>query len=161
MEKAMRRISCVLTALALVLLASTQAAAAQLGIAWDANTEPDIAGYIVEWGSGSAPYGNTVDVGNVTSWTLSNAVEGTTYSFRVVAYNSAGERSDPSTAVTGTVTTSVPGDPAPSPSPSPSPGGSPTFAIDRTMLNYGVVRSGTTVSQTTRSQTLVVTQFGG
>ena len=83
----MRRFNRVLSALALVLLAATQAAAGQLAIAWDANTEPDIAGYVVEWGSGSAPYANTVDVGNVTSWTLANAVEGTTYSFRVVAYD--------------------------------------------------------------------------
>lgn len=127
MKNSLRRISCVLSACALVLVAATQAAAAQLAIAWDANTESDIAGYLVEWGTGSAPYANTVDVGNVTAWTLPGAAEGTTYSFRVVAYNAAGERSDPSTAVTGTVTAGgTAAAPAPAPSPAPSPSPAPT-----------------------------------
>jgi chitodextrinase len=115
----MRFIKRVLSVFALVVLAASQAAAAQLALTWDPNTEPDIAGYIVEWGVGTS-YTNTVDVGKVTTWTLTNAVEGTTYSFRVVAYNTAGERSDPSTAVSGSAT-AVPPAPAPAPAPTPAP----------------------------------------
>ncbi len=157
-----RRVLCVL---ALVLLAATQAAAAQITLAWDANTESDIAGYIVEYGTGTS-YTNSVDVGKVTSWTLANAAAGATYSFRVVAYNAAGEHSDPSTAVTGTVTTDPAPSPSPSPAPSPSPSpspapGVPTFSLDRSTLNFGVVRSGSAVNQKTQAQTLVVTQLGG
>jgi hypothetical protein len=164
MRNTLRFISRVLSVFALVVLAASQAAAAQLALAWDPNTEPDIAGYIVEWGVGTS-YTNTVDVGKVTTWTLTNAVEGTTYSFRVVAYNTAGERSDPSTAVTGSVT-AVPTEPVPAPTPTPTPSpspapGLPTFSIDRTSLNFGVVRSGSAVSQKTPAQTLVITQHGG
>ena len=149
MANSLRCIRLVLSVLALVLLAATQAAAAQIALAWDANTEPDIAGYIVEYGAGTS-YANSVDVGKVTSWTLANTAAGTSYSFRVVAYNTAGEQSDTSTAVTGTVTAY----------PNPGPG-VPTFSLDRSRLNFGVVRSGGGVNQKTPPQTIVITQLSG
>src|SRR5688572_5965337 len=167
MKNSLRFVSRVLSVCALVLLAASQAAAAQLALAWDANPEADVAGYIVEWGVGTSSYTNSVDVGKVTTWTLTTAVEGTTYSFRVVAYNTAGERSDPSTAVTGTAT-AISGDPSPAPSPAPAPSPSPspapgaaTFSLDRSTLNFGIVRSDGIVSQKTQAQTLVITQHGG
>jgi len=113
---------------AALLLATVEAHAGQISLAWDANPEPDIAGYIVEWGTAANPYANATDVGNVTAWTLVNAVDGTTYSFRVVAYNRAGERSDPSAAVSGAATGTTP-EPSPSPSPNPSPAPAPTPAV--------------------------------
>ena len=108
----MRHIRSVLTAIALVLMAATQASAANLTLAWDANPEPNIAGYVVEWGTAAAPFSNSATVGNVTTWTLGTAVAGTTYSFRVLAFNTSGEFSDPSTAVSGSVTASTPAGPA-------------------------------------------------
>lgn len=143
----MRRIvSAVMCVLALV-LAANAAEAGQITLAWDANTEPDIAGYVIQWGPASAPFTNSTDAGNTTTWTLTSATEGVTYSFRVVAYNSAGEYSDASAAVSGTV------------APPPGPSGL-SLTLNRTLLNFGVVRSGATVLQQTRAQTVDVAQTG-
>ncbi|MCX6545020.1 MAG: Ig domain-containing protein [Acidobacteria bacterium] len=89
------RVSRLLRALAVlvVMLGSASAAAAQTAItlAWDANTEPDIAGYEVSYGTQSGVYSTIIDVGNVTSqpFTLTSGV---VYYFAVKAYNSASPR---------------------------------------------------------------------
>jgi Fibronectin type III domain/Viral BACON domain/Bacterial Ig domain len=149
MRKSMRRIRCVLSTIALVLLAATYATAAQITIAWDANKEPDIASYVVQWGTAAAPYSTEINVGNVTTWNLTSAVVGTTYTFRVIAVNTAGARSDASNAVSGTVTA---GGTVPAPA--------PTFSVERATLNFGVVKSGATVTRQTPSQVLMITQQG-
>ena len=41
-----------------------------LTIAWDANTEPDLAGYKIYYGTGTRDYQHIEDVGNVTQVTL-------------------------------------------------------------------------------------------
>ena len=139
----MRRFSSILvSALVSLLLPASHAAAAQLALAWDANTEADIAGYVVEYGPSYAPFTQAADVGNQTAWTLSNAAPGTTYSFRVVAYNTVGERSAPSDAVTASTVT---------------PGG-PTLTPDRAALTFGTVGSAT--RPTTTAQTIRLTQSG-
>src|SRR5258708_36585659 len=76
-----------------LLLAAGRANAGTLTLAWDANTEPDIAGYVVEYGPASAPFTLSADIGNLTTWTLANATPGVFYSFRVVAYNKIGRAS--------------------------------------------------------------------
>jgi len=55
-------------------------------VAWDANTETDLAGYQVSYGTASGVYTSVVDVGNVTqvSFTLPSGVD---YYFVVKAYN--------------------------------------------------------------------------
>ncbi len=68
-------------------------------LAWDANTESDLAGYIVHYGNSSGSYTNAIDVGNVTLMSVSNLVEGATYYFVVTAYNTSGLESDPSNEV--------------------------------------------------------------
>jgi Fibronectin type III domain/Viral BACON domain/Bacterial Ig domain len=129
-------------ALAYLLLAVRPAAAAQVTIAWDPNTETDIAGYIVEYGPAAAPFSQSADVGNVTTWTLTTALPGTNYSFRVVAYNANGERSDASTMVTASTVT---------------PGG-PTLTADRAALRFGMIASST--RPTTTAQVIRLTQAG-
>jgi fibronectin type 3 domain-containing protein len=70
---------------------------------WDANPEPDIAGYKLYWGQTSRQYEQSVDVGRATTGTASPLNAGTTYYFAVTAHNTAGLESDPSNEVTVTV----------------------------------------------------------
>jgi Bacterial Ig domain/Fibronectin type III domain len=63
-------------------------------LAWDANTETNLAGYKVYYGPASGLYTNTVDVGNITTNRVTGLVEGVTYYFAVTAYNSSGQESD-------------------------------------------------------------------
>src|SRR5439155_1571917 len=53
-----------------------------------------VAGYIVNYGVASGTYTNARSVGNVTSASISNLVEGTTYFFAAKAYDSANVQSD-------------------------------------------------------------------
>src|SRR5687768_13017045 len=62
-------------------------------LAWDANTEPDIAGYIVYWGTTSRGYDRSADVGNVTQQVINGLQDLQTYYFAVRAYNLDGLQS--------------------------------------------------------------------
>ncbi|HSN24149.1 MAG TPA: hypothetical protein VLS45_08295, partial [Methylomicrobium sp.] len=55
------------SALLLVLLISVWARAEQVTLAWDANTESDLAGYKVHYGTASGSYTTVVDVHKVTT----------------------------------------------------------------------------------------------
>jgi hypothetical protein len=68
-------------------------------LAWDPNTEPDLAGYRVYYGTESGVYSNTLDVGNATQVTISNLTTGIAYYFVVTAYNTLGIESLPSEQV--------------------------------------------------------------
>ncbi len=139
----LRRIPFVLLFTAVwLLLAAGRADAGPLTLAWDADTEPDIAGYIVEYGPVTAPFTLSADVGNLTTWTLSNATPGVLYSFRVVAYNLNGDRSMASAVVIGAAVT---------------PGG-PTLTGDRAALRFATVVGGS--QPTTSRQTIRLTQSG-
>jgi hypothetical protein len=130
-------------ALACLLLSASVAGAGQITVAWDANTETNIAGYIVEYGPSTAPFSLSANVGNVTSWTFNTATPGVTYGFRVIAYNTGGERSDPSLAVFGTAD-GTPGT---------------TLTADRGSLNFGVI-NGTQVRTAAQSIRLQKTGTG-
>jgi hypothetical protein len=69
-------------------------AAGRATLAWDASVDPNVAGYVINYGVASRSYTNTVSVGNLTSGTISNLVEGTTYFFAAKAYNNASVQSD-------------------------------------------------------------------
>jgi len=60
---------------------------AQVTLAWDPNTEPELAGYRIHYGFLSDQYSSSVDVGNQTSYTLSNLGDGKTYYFAATAYD--------------------------------------------------------------------------
>ncbi len=72
--------------------------AATFTIAWDANTEPDLAGYRVLVGTAPGRYTQTYNVGIATSKTLT-LPDGMTYYLVVVAYNTEGLVSSPSREV--------------------------------------------------------------
>jgi hypothetical protein len=78
------------------LLASASTFEAQtrfVTVAWDANRESNLAGYILSYGTKSREYVTHIDVGNVTSWQL-NVMPGRPYYFAVRAYNTNGYPSD-------------------------------------------------------------------
>ncbi len=132
--------------LGLCLLAAAHAEAATVTIAWDPNTEPDLARYVVGYRTSSGGNETTVILGKVTTWSLTTAAAGQTYYFRVYAENTSGLRSAPSNEVS----TTIPTTPLP-----PSGGG---LALERGTLAYGAVKSGSTVAQTSPNQRLLVTQ---
>jgi hypothetical protein len=67
--------------------------AATVTLAWDPNQEPDVAGYTIHYGTFSRNYQYSVDVGNVTSCTVSNLDLNETYYFAVTANDDAGNES--------------------------------------------------------------------
>ncbi len=66
--------------------------AADVRLAWDANTEPDLAGYTVYWGITTPPT-QSQDAGNVTTYTIIDLDVGTTYFFAADAYDLSGNHS--------------------------------------------------------------------
>lgn len=69
---------------------------------WNAITSTAVSGYKVYVGEAPRQYSRTINVGSVTSSTVSSLTVGRTYYFAVTAYNSAGE-SSPSTEVSKTI----------------------------------------------------------
>jgi hypothetical protein len=74
--------------LLLALLVSAAPAFAQISVtvAWDANTEPDVTGYVVSWGPRSGFYNASADAGNNTQYTVSGLDPDQRWYFVVQAY---------------------------------------------------------------------------
>jgi hypothetical protein len=81
-----------------------QALAGGLLISWDANTEPDLAGYRIYYGTAPATYDQMIDVGKETSRVIDNLQEGQTYYLVVTAYDLNGNESLPSAEISAIVT---------------------------------------------------------
>lgn len=60
---------------------------------WDANSEEDLAGYKLYYGSASRRYGAPIDVGNVTEYTITGLDNGVKYFIAATAYNDEGAES--------------------------------------------------------------------
>jgi hypothetical protein len=88
--------------------------AQQLTLAWDPNTDADLAGYKVHYGTVSGNYTTSIDVHNVTTYTLAGLSTGQTYYFSASAYNASGASSGYSNEVTHAipVSNSAPSAPA-------------------------------------------------
>ena len=74
-------------------LIASNAMAAQATLAWDPNTESDLAGYRVHYGTSSGSYTVHTDVPDVTTYTVTALTAGQTYYFAVSAYDAAGNES--------------------------------------------------------------------
>src|SRR6185295_5955004 len=82
-----------------VVLLGVKAEARPVSLAWDANTESNIAGYVVVYGYASGAYTASVDVGNKTNVTLQNLPDNQKIYFAVKAYNTANLVSGPSSEI--------------------------------------------------------------
>src|SRR5689334_7752574 len=84
---------------------STAFATGSVTLGWDANVEPNIAGYTVYYRSADNYSHGTVTVGGVgtTTATLSNLRSAVRYYFSVSAFDSMGLSSSPSSEVSGIV----------------------------------------------------------
>jgi hypothetical protein len=80
--------------------------ASDVTLAWDANTEPDIAGYRIHYGLGSRNYDQVLDVGNNTTCVVTGLDQGQTYYFAATAVNTEGMESDFSNEVSTTLSIS-------------------------------------------------------
>lgn len=88
---------------------------AEAKVSWDANTEDDLAGYSIYYGTSSGSYDNVVDVGNDTSYTVANLDSNTTYYFVVTATDLSGNESEFSEEVSIVISDSTEDSPVDSP----------------------------------------------
>jgi hypothetical protein len=103
------------------LLFCSSALAAHIDLAWNSNSEPDLAGYVVYYGTSSNAYTTAVDTGKGTSVRITGLAEDTEYFFALTAYNIYGVESDFSAEVSGYA---APGnDPGSDPAPGSAEGG--------------------------------------
>ena len=102
MKNILRTISTVI----IVLWSATAASAATVEVTWTPNSEPDIAGYIVFYGTSSQQYFASIDVGNQTSLQFVVPDPTMRYFFAVRAYTTAGLQSELSAEVSTNVPTS-------------------------------------------------------
>lgn len=79
----------------LPIMLAGSASGGQVTLAWDANTEPDLAGYRIWYGQSSGMYGppTPINVGNVTTYTVNGLSSGVTYYFAATAYDTLGNES--------------------------------------------------------------------
>lgn len=77
-----------------VLLAFSPLSASTIRVSWDANTETDLAGYKVYYGTTPTP-SQGVDVGKVLTYDITNITPavGTNYYVAVTAYDTSGNES--------------------------------------------------------------------
>ena len=116
--------------LALAMVVVTAAGVRAATATWDPNTEPDLAGYKLSYGTQSGVHTVVLDVGRVTTYQF-NPPPGHRYYVVVQAYNASGQLSNKSAEVVVDIPVSTqPGSPVPTPPATPptqTPGsGAPT-----------------------------------
>jgi hypothetical protein len=72
-----------------------------ISLAWDADTDPDLVGYKLYYGTASGVYDHSVSVSNVTTYTLTGLTKGQTYYFVATAYDMSHNESGYSNEVSG------------------------------------------------------------
>ena len=76
--------------------------AGEVGLAWDAKTEPEIVGYKVYYQGVTHSDLRSIDVGNVTTYTVRD-LDPDTYGFSVTAYDNSGNETSGSNIVSTTI----------------------------------------------------------
>jgi hypothetical protein len=130
------------------------ARAADVQLAWDANDESDLAGYVVLVGTASRVYTQSVEVGpTATTSTISGLSAGVRYYFAVRAFNTAGLQSGLSNEVTvlipGGTTAPAPTVTALSPSAGPTSGGTTVTITGSNFVSGATVTFGGVAAQVT------------
>jgi hypothetical protein len=72
-----------------------------ISLTWDSNTDPDLGGYKVYYGTASGAYSHSTDVGNVTTFALTGLTKGQTYFIVATAYDASHNESGYSNEVSG------------------------------------------------------------
>jgi hypothetical protein len=89
----------------LIVSLSLGEAAQSVTLAWDANSEPNIVGYVLRYGTTQGKPSQSINVDKTTTATVSHLASGTTYFFTVTARDSLGLESQPSNEVSYTTPT--------------------------------------------------------
>ncbi len=92
----------------LLTLAAPVFAAGSITLAWDAVNSPNVRGYVIHYGPSAGSYNGSVDVGNITTASVTNLTEGATYHFAVAAYDTTHTEGGRSNDAAGTVAYKVP-----------------------------------------------------
>jgi hypothetical protein len=87
--------------------AQQNAYAGDATLTWNPNSEPDLAGYIVYYGTASGQYGISINVGNQTNFVVTGLGLGT-YFFAVTAYDTSGNESGYSNEVSKSISDTTP-----------------------------------------------------
>ena len=82
-----------------IILVANLGYSAEVTLAWDPNTEMDLAGYKVYYGYNNSTYHTCADVGNITNVTISGLKDDQIYYFAATAYDALGLGSDYSNQV--------------------------------------------------------------
>ena len=69
---------------------SGRAMAADITLAWDHNSEPDLAGYKLYLGNSPRNYPQVIDLGLTTQFTIRDLIDGVVYFFTLTAYDRKG-----------------------------------------------------------------------
>ncbi len=94
MSRMILNVVCLIFLFPFLIISSSAVLAGQATVSWDPNTESDLSGYKIYFGKQpDRNYDDVIDVGNVTSFSVSNLEDGRTYYFAVTAYDFSGNES--------------------------------------------------------------------
>jgi len=117
-------------------------------VSWDANTEPELAGYKLYYGTASRSYGIPIDIGNQTTYTVTGLGPGTYY-FAVTAYDTSGNETSFSNEGSKTFADTSPGVLVVSPDIGLSVSGNAGGPFSSSSKSYSLTNTGgTTISYT-------------
>jgi hypothetical protein len=134
--------------LLLAALGHSALAQSQLTLAWDSSADSTVVGYRLYQGGVSQTYTNVIDVGNVTSATLTNLLAGGTYFFAVTAYTASGVESGFSTELTYTAVVTPPPPTLPPSVVLTAPASGTSYTAPATVnLSANVTTNGHTITQ--------------